>query len=255
VAEYTKHEPGTFSWADLSTSDLDAAVGLYTDLFGWEADKQDLPGGGVYVTFGIRGKDVAAAASQREEERGIPPHWNVYVTVEDADGAAKQAEEAGGSIMAPPFDVLDAGRMAVIADPTGAIFSVWEPRANIGAQLLRERGALSWAELSTDDASKAGAFYAALFGYSLSPFGPDGNYTVFTRGETQVAGMMQLPREQMTPNWGIYFECGDVDEVTDKVEAAGGRVYLEPQDMPEVGRMAVVADPQGAAFGIIQSQS
>jgi uncharacterized protein len=252
VTEYTKHDEGTFSWADLSTSDLDAAIALYTDLFGWQVTKEDIPGGGIYAMFRVNGKDVAAASAQREEERGMPPHWNVYVTVADAEQTAKQAESLGGTIVAPAFDVMEYGRMAVIADPTGAMFCVWEPKANIGAQLLGEQGALSWCELLTNDTDKAGAFYAELFGYQREPFGAEGTYTVFKKGETQIAGMMTAPMEGIPNYWGLYFTAGDVDAVADKVKAAGGQAMMEPQDMPEVGRLAVLADPQGASFGVIK---
>ena len=251
MTEFKEHEPGTFSWTDLSTSDLDEAVGLYTDLFGWEVEKEVLPDGSVYAMFRLNGKDVAAASTIREDQQGVPPHWNVYVTVNDAEQSAKQAEAAGGSIVAPAFDVMEYGRMAVIADPTGAMFCVWEPKATIGAHLLGEAGALSWAELMTNDTDKAGKFYAEVFGYELTPFGPDGSYTVFTRGETQIAGLMKSPNEQIPNYWGIYFTTEDVDGVTEKVRAAGGQVFMEPEDMPEVGRVAMLADPQGAAFGVV----
>ena len=253
MTEFTKHELGTFSWTDLSTSDLDSAIGLYTDLFGWEVTKEDIPGG-VYAMFRKNGKDAAAASTQSEEEKGIPPHWNVYVTVEDAEQTAKRAEAAGGTIVAPAFDVMEFGRMAVIADPTGAMFCVWEPKRNIGAQVLGETGALSWSELMTNDTDKAGAFYAELFGYELTPFGPEGSYTVFMKGETQIAGMMKAPQEGMPSVWGIYFTAEDVDAIADKVKAAGGQVFMEPEDMPDVGRMAVLADAQGAAFGVFKNQ-
>jgi uncharacterized protein len=127
-----------------------------------------------------------------------------------------------------------------------------EPKTNIGAQLLAEPGAMSWTELSTNDTDKAGAFYAELFGYALTPYGPEGSYTVFTRGETQIAGMMKVPMEGMPPNWGVYFRSDDVDTVSRKVKAAGGQVFMEPEEMPEVGRMSVLADPQGAAFGVVK---
>ncbi len=252
MTEFTKHEPGTFSWTDLNTSDLDAAISLYTDLFGWDVSKEDLPDGSVYAMFRLNGKDVAAASTLRPDQEGVPPHWNVYVTVEDAEQAAKQAEAAGGSIVAPAFDVMEFGRMAVVADPTGAIFCVWEPKANIGAQLLAEPGAMSWTELLTNDTDKAGAFYAEVFGYERTPFGPDGSYTVFKKGETQIAGMMKAPMEGMPPNWGVYFTTEDVDSVAKKVKEAGGQAYMEPEDMGEIGRISVLADPQGAAFGVIK---
>jgi predicted enzyme related to lactoylglutathione lyase len=252
LTEFTKHEEGTFSWADLSTSDLDAAIALYTDLFGWEVSKEDVPGGGVYAMFRLNGKDVAAASPQRPEEQGMPPHWNVYVTVADAEQTAKQAESLGGTILAPAFDVVDYGRMAVIADPTGGVFCVWEPKSNIGAQAMGDAGELAWFELLTNDTDKAGRFYAELFGYELSPFGDDGSYTVFKKGETQIGGMMKAPQEGMPTYWGLYFTAEDVDKVHEKVKAAGGQAMMEPTDMPEVGRLAVLADPQGAAFGVIK---
>jgi predicted enzyme related to lactoylglutathione lyase len=254
VPEFTKHEPGTFSWTELSTSDFDAGVALYADLFGWEVNKEDLPDGGVYATFKMNGKDVAGGSPQREEEAqaGIPPHWNVYMTVENAEQTAKQAEAAGGSIVAPAFDVMELGRMAVIADPTGATFCVWEPMKSIGAQLLGETGALSWTEVMTTDADKAGAFYSELFGYTLEPFGPpEQGYKVLMKGEAQIGGIMKNPAEGGQSYWAIYFSCKNVDEVVDKVKAAGGQVFMGPEDMPEVGRISVMADPQGAAFGVI----
>jgi uncharacterized protein len=254
MTEFTKHEPGTFSWTDLSTSDLDSAIGLYTDLFGWKVEKEDLPDGSVYAMFRLNGKDVAAASTLREDQKGVPPHWNVYVTVENAEQTAKQAEAAGGSIVAPAFDVMEFGRMAVIADPTGAMFCVWEPKTNIGAQLMGEEGALSWTELMTQDTEKAGPFYAELFGYELSPWG-DSGYIVFTKGEAQMAGMMKSPQEGMPSYWGIYFSASDVDSVAEKVKSAGGQIFMGPEDMPEVGRLAMLADAQGAAFGVINPPS
>lgn len=257
VAEFTKHEPGTFSWAELQTKDVDAAVDLYSDLFGWEVHKEPIPGGGVYILFRVRGKDVAAASEMQEEQvaQGVPPHWNLYVTVEDAEQTCKEAEAAGGQIIVPTFDVLEFGRMAVIADPTGAAFCVWEPKTNIGAHLLGESGALSWAELITTDMDKAGAFYADVFGYDLMQWAPDGSYIAFQMGDKQVAGMAKAPSDDIRPYWGLYFAFDDVDGVVEKVKAAGGQTLLEPMDDPRVGRFGVVADPQGVAFGVVTPPS
>lgn len=248
---FTKHEPGTFSWADLSTSDVDAAISLYTELFGWEVEKEDLPDGGVYAMARVGGKDAAAISplQPQQAEMGVPPHWNVYVTVEDAEQAAKECEAAGGSIHAPAFDVMDYGRMAVISDPTGAFFCVWEPKKTIGAQVLGDKNTLGWCELLTGEPEKAVNFYCEVFGYGQQPFGDTG-YTVLTRGETQIAGVMKPPME-MPSNWGVYFITDDVDGAAAKTKAAGGQAFMEPTDMPEIGRLAVLADPQGAAFGVI----
>lgn len=251
MPDYTRHEPGTFSWADLSTSDVDAAVSLYSELFGWDIEKEDLPDGGVYAMARIDGKDVAAIGPLQEDQAkmGIPPHWNVYVTVEDAEQAAKQCEAAGGSIVVPAFDVMEVGRMAVISDPTGAIFNVWEPKTSIGAERMYELNTQGWHELLTNDVDKAVKFYSEVFGYGSTPFGDQG-YTILTRGEAQVAGVMKDPSGSMPSAWGVYFITKSVDELHEKVKAAGGRAYMEPTDMPEVGRIAVLADPQGAAFGV-----
>ena len=252
MPEFTKHEPGTFSWADLSTNDVDAAISLYGELFGWDIGKEDLPDGGVYAMGRINGKDVAAIGPLQEEQAkmGIPPHWNVYFTVEDAEQAAKKAEAAGGTIVVPAFDVMEFGRMAVISDPTGAFFNVWEPKTNIGAQVMGEINALNWTELMTNDAEKAVAFYTEVFDLTATPFGDEGTYHVLTLGDRPVGGIMRF--DEMRPAWGIYFQVEDVDGIAKRVKEAGGQAYLEPEDIPSVGRVSVLADPQGAAFGVMK---
>jgi len=155
MTEYDGHDPGTFCWIELSTSDQLGATAFYSNLFGWEAEETPIPPDGIYTMFRMRGRYVAAAASQREDERaqGVPPHWNTYVASDDADQTAKAAEAAGGTVLAPPFDVLDAGRMAVFADPQGATFGVWQPKNHPGAQLVNEPNTYGWSELLTTDPS------------------------------------------------------------------------------------------------------
>jgi len=155
MVDKTKHEPGTFCWVELATSDGAAAKTFYTSLFGWTAD--DAPGGGgVYTTLRKNGKDAAALYELGPQQKGVPPHWNSYVCVENADAAAAHAKELGGTVMMEPFDVMEHGRMAVVADPAGATFSVWQPRHNIGAQVVNEPGAFCWNELYTTDPRRAG---------------------------------------------------------------------------------------------------
>src|SRR5579863_10304413 len=153
MAERTQYTPGTFSWADLSTSDQDGAKAFYTALFGWDVQDNPVPGDGVYSMMLVGDKPVAAISAQPEQQReaGVPPMWNSYVTVEDADATAARAGELGGNVHAPPFDVMDVGRMAVIADPQGAFFEVWQPKLHIGANLVNGPGLLSWNELHTND--------------------------------------------------------------------------------------------------------
>jgi predicted enzyme related to lactoylglutathione lyase len=162
MAELSSHPPGTFSWAELATSDQPAGVAFYRALFGWDVNEQPVGPGEVYSMFTLRGLEVAAASGQRPDERqhGVPPHWNLYITVTSADDAVKEAQALGGKVLAPAFDVMDVGRMAVLQDPAGAIFSVWEPRKHIGARILGEPGALCWSELTTRDTSAAEAFYS-----------------------------------------------------------------------------------------------
>jgi predicted enzyme related to lactoylglutathione lyase len=168
MTEYDRHEPGTFCWVELSTGDFPAAREFYTNLFGWQAWDAPLPDGGVYTMFGIGERYVGAGTQQRDEERsqGIPPHWNAYVATEDADQAAKAAEAAGGTMLVPPFDVLESGRMTVMADPTGAAISAWQPKDHPGFGLADVPGSFGWAELWTPDTARAQAFYEEVFGWT-----------------------------------------------------------------------------------------
>jgi len=172
MGERSEYTPGTFCWADLTTTDQQAAKQFYGGLFGWQAE--DLPVGDdmVYSIQRIDGKDVAAISVQPQQQRdmGVPPMWNSYVSVESADDTAARAAELGASVHAPPFDVMDVGRMAVIADPQGAFFEIWEPRATIGAQLVNVPGALAWNELASSDIDGSVSFYGGLFGWETRPF-------------------------------------------------------------------------------------
>src|SRR3954463_9545237 len=172
MGERTKHAPGTFSWADVTTTDQEDAKRFYSGLFGWEADDQPVGDGVYYSMMKLGGRAVAAISPQPQQQRdaGVPPMWNNYVTVESADSAPARAGELGAPVHAPPFDVMDVGRMAVIQDPQGAFFMVWEPRASIGAELVNEPGALVWNELATSDLDAGAAFYRDLFGWETPEF-------------------------------------------------------------------------------------
>ena len=157
-----------FRWPELATTDQKAGVAFYGALFGMGCQRAADRPGRAYSMFKLRGKEVAAACTMQAEERqlGVPPHWNAYVTVADADESAKQAQALGGKVLAPAFDVMDAGRMAVLQDPTGAVFQVWQAKQHIGAKILREPGALGWTELLTNDTAAAEKFYTQLFGWT-----------------------------------------------------------------------------------------
>ena len=261
MAEFSSHAPGTFSWTELSTSDRKAGVAFYGALFGWESN--DLPTGprpdDVYTMLLLRGKEVGAAAGQRPDERqmGIPPHWNLYVTVTNADDTAKRATDLGGKLLAPPFDVMDAGRMAVIQDPTGAVFQIWQPAQHIGAKTMFEPGALCWSELTTRDTKKAEAFYTALFGWVAKHSAPGApmDYTEFSIGGQPSIGMMATPPgvpPEVPSYWMPYFQVTDCDGSAAKAKELGASVMVGPHDIPSTGRFAILQDPQSAMFAVFQ---
>jgi predicted enzyme related to lactoylglutathione lyase len=195
----------------------------------------------------------------RPEERqaGAPPHWNSYVTVPDADESVKKAEALGAKVFAPPFDVMDAGRMAVLQDPTGAVFQVWQPKNHIGAKIVEEPGALCWTELNTRDPKAAESFYTGLFGWTAkhSEPQPGMEYTEFSVQGKPSIGMMPMNEhmpEHVPSYWMPYFQVDDADASVAKVKELGGKVMVPPTDIPNTGRFAIVNDPQGAMFAVFK---
>lgn len=251
------HAPGTFSWADLGTPDPAAAKRFYTGLFGWSFEDRPISDGEYYTIFDVGGKSVAALYNQMADQKaaGIPPHWLSYVSVESADQAAARAAELGGTVLAPAFDVMEAGRMAVIQDPTGGVLAVWEARKYPGAGVLGEAGALCWNELCTRDPARAAKFYGDLFGWGHEAMPMPGfEYTVFKRGDQPAGGAMPIQAEwgEMPPHWSVYFAVEDCDACAATATKLGGAVLSPPTDIPGVGRFAVLRDPQGANFSVLQ---
>jgi predicted enzyme related to lactoylglutathione lyase len=257
VTDISSHAPGTFSWAELATSDQQAGVAFYCALLGWEFDAQPIGPGETYTMFRQRGLEVAAACSLRADERqnGVPPHWNLYVTVAKVDETVKRAETLGARVLAPAFDVMDAGRMAVLQDPVGAAIALWQPNRHIGARVLNEDGALCWSELATRDVKAAETFYASLFGWTLKHGTGGMEYTEIVNHGTPQGGILKITPQMghMPPAWTPYFLVADVDRAAARTRELGGRVYVEPMDLPGVGRFAVLADPQGAVFDVFKS--
>jgi uncharacterized protein len=255
MGERTQYTPGTFSWSELQTSDPDAAKSFYAALFGWQAEDLTVPGGGYYSMQRLDGKDVAAIAPQPTAQRdaGVPPLWNSYVTVESADAAAERAGELGGTVHAPAFDVMDAGRMAVIQDPQGAFFMVWEPKSSIGAGLVNVPGALCWNELAAADLDAAPQFYEQLFGWKVEPFeGGPMRYLTIKNGQATNGGMREKQPEE-PPNWLVCFAVEDVDAGIARVGELGGGTIAGPFEMA-MGKIAIVRDAQGAVFALYAGQ-
>lgn len=242
----TAHQPGTFCWVELGTSDGPAARTFYTQLFDWTANDTPIDGGMVYTIFQNAGRD--AAAMYVLDQEGVPPHWLSYVAVADVDASAAQATGLGATIVAGPMDVMDAGRMAVLLDPQGATFAVWQADKHAGVGVRDEANALCWNELMANDLEAARKFYVALFGWrpKESP-----EYTEWHLGENAVGGMLQTHSPGMS-FWMPYFAAQDCDATVTRATSLGGRVYKAPTDIAGVGRFAVLADPSGAAFSVIK---
>jgi uncharacterized protein len=254
MGERTSHKPGTLSWTDLSTNDTDGAKSFYSALMGWEIE--DLPAGEgmVYSMARLGGRAAAALASGRP---GEPPHWNLYVTVESAADAAAKAKELGATVVMDAFDVMEAGRMAVLKDPVGAFVMPWEPRQSIGAEIVNGPGAFSWADVITPDPEGTKRFYGEWLGWRFEEMPESGGYHVIFNGERSNGGL--LPRRpemgDMPPAWMPYFGGVDgLDGALARVGELGGHTLAPPQEVP-AGAFAVVADPQGAAFALWEGEA
>jgi predicted enzyme related to lactoylglutathione lyase len=254
MAERTSHKAGTISWADLATTDQDAAKAFYGGLFGWEYDEQPVGEGQTYSMAKLGGRSAAAISTQQPDETaaGIPSHWNVYVTVDDVDAASASASEHGGTVMAGPFDVFTAGRMSVIADPAGAVLCLWQAGESIGAEVVNAPGALTWADTATLDAEASQRFYGELFGWTFEQMSEAPPYWVISN-DGRSNGGMTVPPPGVPSNWFPYFGADDVDATIEAARAAGGNLFIGPIDVPS-GRFALLQDPQGAAFAFVQSE-
>ena len=255
MVERTKHDPGTFSWVELATRDGAAAKRFYTSLFGWGFDDMPVGDGSVYTMLTKNGKKVGALYQMSPQQQGVPPHWNSYVTVASADDSAAQAKKLGGNVMLEPFDVLDAGRMAIVSDPTGAVFSLWQSKRHIGAELVNEPSSFCWNELYTTDPKKAADFYMGLFGWTKDARHMDyGEYVIFNQGGRQMCGMMQIPKEwgPVPPHWLVYFAVDDCDASVAKATSLGAKAMMPPMDIENVGRFAMLTDPEGSGFAVIR---
>jgi uncharacterized protein len=255
MAERTKYSPGTFSWTDLSTTDQPAAKEFYGQLFGWEAIDNPIGDDMVYSMMQIGGKDVAAISPQMQAQRdaGAPPAWNSYVTVDSADAAADSAQKLGATVHAPAFDVFDAGRMAVIQDPQGAFFQVWEPKQHIGASLVNTRGALCWNELASVDPDASADFYRELFGWQIEPMEGAAMPYLVIQNQGHGNGGIRPAQENEPSYWLVYLGADDINADASEAGELGATTLVEPVDIG-VGQIAVLQDPQGAVFALYAGQ-
>lgn len=280
MLERTAYPAGVPCWVDTAQPDVDAAVDFYSGLFGWQfedAMPPDAPGR--YVIASLRGGRVAAVGSMQPGAQHTPV-WNTYVCVDSAEDAAARVGAAGGTILTAPLNVGAAGRMAVLADPTGAVLSLWQPGTTIGAQRVNEPGTWNWSDLNTRDIACATAFYGQVFGWQSSPvefgFGEAAMWRMPGYGdflEQHYPGVRQAHLEAGAPegfsdaigwlqpmtsdqfpadapsHWAVTFSVDDADRIADLAHQLGGRITVPPFDVP-YARVAVVTDPQGAMFTV-----
>jgi uncharacterized protein len=247
MPEMTRYEHGVPSWVDIGMADPKAGLAFYGELFGWEG--QDMGEEAGHYTIASKAGKQVAAISPAQDDPG-PPRWTTYVNVDDIDAVAQKAKSAGATVIVEPMDVMTAGRMAIFQDTTGAVIAAWQPQDHIGAQLVNEAGTFVWGELATSDLAKSKAFYSDVFGWGWG--GADEYAEGQVAGRT-VCGVMPRPPgmpADLPDHWLVYFGATDVDADAAKATALGATILVVPTDIPGTGRFAVLADPQGAAFGL-----
>ena len=239
---------GKFVWHEHVSPDAKQAQDFYTQLFGWGTEVFK-PGEIDYTMIESDGQMHGGFTKAREG--APPPHWLSHVAVDDLDETIETAKSAGGTLAAGPFDISEVGRIAMVTDPQGAYVSLYQPEGDGPAA----EGVFVWDELGTTDVDGAQRFYEQVFGWTTNELGPEyGGYRIFNRAETGIAGLMSVPDESIPPHWQPYVAVDDPDRTTANAIQLGGSALMEPMDVPNVGRIAVLRDPQGATLGIIRPE-
>jgi uncharacterized protein len=254
---FDSYAQGTPCYVELTTPDPGAAKAFYGELFGWTLT--DMPvdqDGASYATVSLEGDTLAGISSQMPELAGHPAYWSVSLAVDDVDATTAAVATAGGTVEAGPFDVMDLGRLVTIQDPTGARVNLWEARTYAGTQRANEPGTPIWNELVSPDIETATAFYAELLGVTWedTPMAEDSilaSYKTLQVEGRAVAGALPPPMEGLPPHWNVYFNVSDVEESVAKAEALGGKTMAPAFDVPDVGRLAMLADPHGGIFWLM----
>ncbi|GIG56849.1 putative glyoxylase CFP32 [Longispora fulva] len=237
---------GTPCWVELmAPADQRGAIGFYKAVFGWTGEPGPAEFGG-YTMMLLDGRPVAGIGVTMPQQP--PTFWATYLAADAADDVAGRIGTSGGQVLMPPMDVPPVGRILLAADPTGAVFGVWQAHDFFGAQVVNEPGAWTWNELDTPDAEAAAPFYAEAFGITVPPMIGRSDYRVFTVADRHVAGLQQVTGP---PRWSVYFAVTDPDATAAACVRAGGQIVREPADVPGVGRVAVLLDPQDAEFSVI----
>lgn len=252
----TSYAQGTPSWVDLSSTDPAASQAFYGGLFGWTFESSPTPQGGEYIMASLNGSSSAGMMLQGPEQAqmGLPSLWNTYFSVDDIAVTVGAVEGAGGSVMMPPMAVMEAGQMAVVVDPSGAVACLWQAGQHIGCEIVNEPGAFIWSELVSSDAQGALAFYSGLFGTSTmeQDMGMDEPYRMLVVDDAPIAGAMAPPMEGIPNHWSVYFAVADIEAAVAKTTELGGAVVVPAFEVPGVGHMAGITDPTGAMCMLMQ---
>jgi predicted enzyme related to lactoylglutathione lyase len=246
----TEATPGAPCWIELGTSDVPKSGEFYSALFGWTVTTDPRAEAGGYTTAAL--DDAPVAALSPLYAPGQPVAWSVSFTVLDADATAARAAEEGGAVVMAPTDIFDIGRFAVLRDPTGAMFTVWQPRTFQGFGLWDEPGAAAWVELATRDVPAANTFYQALFGWSVS----DDDYPHLSAGDRQFGGVQDMNvtgvPEDVPPHWLLCFRTAELAAAAQQAEKLGAQTLAGPFHLPGTGHFATLRDPLGAVFALYQ---
>jgi len=258
MGERTSYTHGTFSWVDNATTDQGAAKSFYSTLFGWDYDDSPV-GDSIYYSMAKLGESyVGAISPQQEDERamGVPPHWNSYITVDDVDAVSARVEELGGTLHAPPFDVMDVGRMSALSDPAGAVAYLWQAKRRIGADLVNTVGALCWNELATRDPETAQRFWSGLLDWDFERIdaAPIDIWTIRNGG--RMNGSLRRMGDETPPDvpshWLVYFGVDSIDAAAQAAGQAGGATILPKTPAGGGNSFAALSDPLGAVFGVFE---
>jgi hypothetical protein len=251
-----EHAPGTPSWVDLASADLVVSARFYGGLLGWDTAMRPVDLRAGYMSFQVDGLDVAGLGRLARADE--PPAWTIYIAVSDIDDALKAVLDAGGHTMDTSVEETETGRNALFIDPTGAVFGVWQPGERVGVEMSGMIGAMCWNQLASRNVEASKRFYRDVFGWSSvttegsSPH--EASYTILRHEGREIAGMIEMDRSWprgLPSHWMTYFGVDDCDAVAAQAAELGGEVSVEPYDVPQVGRTAVIGDPHGAVFSIV----
>ncbi len=257
--EISKYAEGEFCWAELGTNDVAGAKKFYGSVFGWSFSDMPLPENmGVYTMCEVGGKQVGAMF-HADPKNPAPPHWAAYISCDSVDEIAGRVAANKGKVVVPPMDVMDVGRMVVFQDPTGATISAWQPMKHQGFERKNEHGAACWVELLTNNIDVAAGFYSRVFNWTLKSSAPGAPmaYTEFQVADKSVGGMMAIEASwgPMPPVWNTYFQCTDIHAVLGRIKDNGGKVVMPATKIENMGEFALISDPSGAHFSVIEFAS